>query len=105
VLELIDHGQYSVARLAELADMSQDNKSYDALAKLLKSTLDANKELVNLANAKRILLGQDKPQATINNTLVLTTAEILKLIKESGNAKLIDHKPDEGKEDNDDPTR
>jgi hypothetical protein len=84
IITLIDNGQESLAQLAQLADQSQNPRAYEVLAKLTDSLLQANRELLELQIKIRTIGKLDEPingqKTTINNNLILTTADLLKMI-------------------------
>lgn len=82
LMRLIKDTQKSIDELSEVATQSQDAKAYDALSKLTKTLLDANKELLNLQKDIRTINNTaSKSPRGKNDTVTITTDELLKLIK------------------------
>ena len=83
---LIKDAMVAVSELMQIAGYSQDHESYASLALLMKTALQANRDLVNL-QFKRSAMMQGAGPTTINskNTLVMTTAEAMDMIERKKN--------------------
>ncbi len=106
ILKLIDAGMFTVERLSELADCSQNSEFYKSVAPIIKSMLDANKELLAVHTTKKNLTGEDDKKTIVNNNLVLTTHDVLKLLRgddRAGNNEplFIEHSSTEDDDDDD----
>ena len=80
---LIRDGMSAVQELVQIASYSQDHEAYSSLALLMKTTLQANRDLVNLQFKRNVMLQGAGGSTTINskNTLVMTTAEAMELLE------------------------
>ena len=80
--DVIEHGQDALETLIDIADQSQHPRAYEVISTLINTIAAANKDLMEIAKKKKELTAEDKkdgPQ-TINNNLILTTADLQKLI-------------------------
>lgn len=96
IKDLIEIGKASTAELFEIAQQSQNSKDYEALTKMIKTMLEANREIVDIENvnldihekkkrAKRSDSHNDSESVgTTHNTIVFTgtTQDILKQIEQ-----------------------
>jgi hypothetical protein len=64
-----------LSEISGLASQSQDDKMYIALSRILSTALEANRNLLELHDLKQ-KIAPAKEVTTINNTLILTTAEL-----------------------------
>lgn len=81
---LIAKGDVMLDELADIARVSEHPRAFEVYANLYRSLVDTNKDLMNLKKTHRELerpLGDSAPR-TVNNTLVATSEEILKMLKE-----------------------
>jgi hypothetical protein len=78
---VIDSGQEALQQLIDIADQSQHPRAYEVIANLVNTLASANKDLLDLSKKKKELLknAEGGPQ-TINNNLILTTADLQKLL-------------------------
>ena len=87
LVTMINTSNEAVEELAKLADQSQNHNVYMALAKLVDSSVNANKNLLDLQEKIRKIKHADAPISekakTIKNNLFLTTSDLQKLIEES----------------------
>ena len=84
MIAIIEKGQEALNGILDVAGMSQQARSYEVVATLIKSVADANKDLLELSKKKKELLKQDeqKGPATVNNNMFVGNAtELLKMIK------------------------
>ena len=82
---LIAKGEMMLDELGDIARISQHPRAFEVYSNLFKSVMDANKDLLGLKKTQKDISGQrgsgeGGPQ-TVNNTLVATSDEILRLIK------------------------
>jgi hypothetical protein len=87
---LINVGEEALKELQNLSTQSQDPKAYRELSLLIKVMLDANKELINVARArKEIVLDGAKvaenPHSVTNNLFVGTTSDAVDILKQKRN--------------------
>lgn len=87
MISAIEKGQEALNGILEVAGMSQHPRAYEVAATLVKATVDASKDLMELAKRKKDL---DKPvegapggpNKVTNNMFVGSTAELLKALKQ-----------------------
>jgi hypothetical protein len=90
VLNIIENGQEAIYKLGQIADSSQHPRAFEVLAKLMDTTLQANKDLMELQTKIRQISAIDTPTnehaKTINNNLFVgSTAELQKVIENMKN--------------------
>jgi hypothetical protein len=82
LIAAIEKGQEALTGILDLATMSQQPRSYEVVATLLKTVADANKDLLELQKRKADLTGVGPAPTTVNNNLFVgSTAELQQLIK------------------------
>ena len=85
ISELMNKGIDSLDELIVVAKQSQNPRAYEVVSTLMKTLIDANKEFVGMSEKKKYAK-EDHPagQATTNvtnNNLILSTTDMLKMIK------------------------
>jgi hypothetical protein len=88
MITAIEKGQEALNGILEVAGMSQHPRAYEVAATLVKATVDASKDLMELSKRKKDL---DKPaegeaagpNRVTNNMFVGSTAELLKALKQN----------------------
>lgn len=81
--DLLDTALNAVNELAVIASQSQDSETFSSLASLIKAAAGLNSDLVKLHHLRKNKdLVEDKPRNITNNTLVLTTEDLQKMIAE-----------------------
>ena len=84
LISAIEKGQEALTGILDVASMSQNPRSYEVVATLLKTVADANKDLLELQNRKMDLTGVGPNPTTVNNNLFVgSTAELQQLIKKN----------------------
>lgn len=88
MINAIEKGQEALNGILEVAGMSQHPRAYEVAAALVKTTVDASKDLMELAKRKKDLDkpvdgGPAGPNKVTNNMFVGTTAELLKMLKQN----------------------
>jgi hypothetical protein len=83
---VIDGGMEAINRLGELADQSQSARVYEVYSTLMKTIVDANKDLLEIQKKIRDISAADAPMnekaQTINNNLFVgSTAELQNVIE------------------------
>lgn len=84
--ELIEKGMIDLEEIASIAKQSESPRAYEVMNGLLKTVLDANKDLLALADAKKkikapIAGAQSTDSKTVNNNLIVApTSKINKLL-------------------------
>lgn len=84
IMSVIDKGQQALQGIIDVAAMSQHPRSYEVVADLMTSVVNANKDLLEIQKKKKDLLKREdgpKSGTTNNNLYVGTTADLLKMIK------------------------
>lgn len=83
IIDTINDSREAIAEMINVAKLSQHPRSYEVLANMLKLQIDSNKDLLDLRKTKKELTKEsnDAP-TTINNNLVMSTADVLRLISE-----------------------
>jgi len=80
VKEVAAIGIQAVAEAAELASQSQHDRLYTALSSLMKSTLEANRELIDTHRSRIELTGEREIGDVTNNLFIGSTAELLAML-------------------------
>jgi len=88
--EIIQNGSYAIEKLAQIADSSQHPRAFEVLGTLMKTMLDANKDLLDIQKKIRDISSSDAPtneqaQQVTNNLFVGSTAELQKVIENMKN--------------------
>lgn len=83
----IETGTHALEKLAHIADQSQHPRAFEVMSALIKTLVDANKDLLALQEKIRDIKDADTPQnekaKTINNNLFVgSTAELQKVIQD-----------------------
>ena len=88
LMQVIEDSRDAIQTLAQIADSSQHPRAFEVLAKLVDTTVNANKALLDLQSKIRELDAIDSPisekaqHVHNNNLFVGSTAELQKLIKD-----------------------
>jgi hypothetical protein len=84
IYSLIQTGQIALDDLVSIAQQSQHPRAFEVVSTLMKTLLDANKDLVDIHKKKKEILNDDETLRTINNNLFVgSTAELQKLLKDA----------------------
>lgn len=81
--DLIDKGGKSLDALLSLANQSESPRAFEVVSTMMKTLIDANKEFVAMSEKKKYAK-EDHPAAQTNitnNNLILSTTDILKMLK------------------------
>lgn len=89
IQNIIEYGDESLKEMIELAKQSESPRAFEVASTLMKTLLDANKDFVDMSMKKKYqkeeLMGpkeEAQSQTNItNNNLILSTTELLKMIK------------------------
>ena len=86
IREVVENANDAIAKLAIIADQSQDPRTFDVLSKMMNTVVTASKHLLEIQKDIRAIekpdvpnSDQGKPQVT-NNLYVGSTAELAKVI-------------------------
>lgn len=85
IVDLMNKGTKSLDELLAVAKQSQNPRAFEVVSTMMKTLLDANKEFVGMSEKKKFAK-EDHPsqQATTNvtnNNLILSTTDMLKMLK------------------------
>ena len=79
---LIERNQDAVEEMLEIAKQSEHPRAFEVVGQLIKSGLDANKELMALHKTKKELSIEKSGGVNVNNAVFVgSTAELHKLLK------------------------
>jgi hypothetical protein len=100
LLQTIEDCKTTIMRLEQLALQSQNARYYEVLNDTRKTLVDANRDLLKLQKQIRDINKEPKEAAPTaqQNKVLLTTSELLKIIKDAGkerDMKVIEHKEKE----------
>jgi len=88
LMQVIEDSREAIKTLAQIADTSQHPRAFEVLAKLVDTTVNANKSLLDLQAKIRELDAIDSPinekaqHVHNNNLFVGSTAELQKILKD-----------------------
>lgn len=80
---VIEQGNKALEDMIDVARASEHPRAYEVVGTLMKTLVDANKDLLDLSKKKKDLQKNDEkdmPQ-TVNNNLILSTADLQKMIE------------------------
>ncbi len=79
---LIERNQDAIEEMLEIAKQSEHPRAFEVVGQLIKSGLDANKELMTLHKTKKDLTTEKTPNQVTNQAVFVgSTAELQKLLK------------------------
>lgn len=87
VQNIITQGDEALREIISIAKQSESPRAFEVTSTLMKTLLDANKDFVELSTKKKYAKEEiTKPQQTAqtnvtNNNLIISTADLLKMIK------------------------
>ena len=86
---MINAAQQSIEDLSSIASTSESPRAYEVLSTLIKTIVDANKDLLELQRKVQLLKqeGESKPQNVTNALFVGSTSQLQKLIKQNSDIK------------------
>ena len=81
--DVIEKGNNALEDIMDVAKQSESPRAYEVVTNLIKTMVDANKDLLQLAKTRKELEAREpeKAQVTNNNLFVGSSAELLKMIK------------------------
>ena len=104
ILKMMDQGTVALETLLEIAKQSQHPRAFEVVANLIKTNLDAAKELMDnhlrfqKAGDKMVKPGEETSTGpkTVNNNLIMSTDDFARLAEKvmssiSNRGKIIDH--------------
>lgn len=80
--DMIDHSKLALDELYNIASVTEAPRAFEVYSTLIKSTVEANKELLDLHHKKKGLQDEEnaKTQVTNNSLFVGSTTELMKII-------------------------
>ena len=84
--EIIDSAQQSIADLASIASTSESPRAYEVLSTMMKTIVDANKDLLDIHKSVKKLKEDNNtsaPQNVTNALYVGSTSDLMNLIKDN----------------------
>ena len=82
---VIESGTEALEEMTEIAKQSESPRAFEVVSTLMKTLLDANKDFVEMSTKKRYAKEEDpsadKSTNITNNNLIVSTADLLKMIK------------------------
>lgn len=79
---IINLGDEAVKEMVEIAKQSESPRAFEVVSTLMKTLLDANKDYVEMSTKKRYAKEEQTAQTQVtNNNLIVSTADLLKMIK------------------------
>lgn len=87
IKNIIEQGDDALKEMIELAKQSESPRAFEVASTLMKTLLDANKDFVemstkkNYAKEEKTNTNNGTQQNVTNNNLILSTADLLKMIK------------------------
>lgn len=91
ISNVIDIGEEAMKEMLEIAKQSEQPRAFEVVSTLMKTLLDANKDFADISSkkkyAKEELLGPKQAAQTnvTNNNLIVSTADLLKMLKGDSN--------------------
>lgn len=91
IKNIITQGDAALSEMMELAKQSESPRAFEVASTLMKTLLDANKDFVDMANKKKYAIEETKDKGgssganVTNNNLIVSTADLLKMMKGEGN--------------------
>lgn len=85
---IIEKGNIALEDIIDIAKQSESARAFEVVTNLIKTMVDANKDLLELAKKKKELDKTEQPDqtnVTNNNLFVGSSAELLKMIKDKAN--------------------
>ena len=84
LLNAVEISTAALKSLKTIADGTQHPRAFEVIATLIGSSVNASKDLLELHQKKKSLKDEGPKSQTINNNLVISTNELLKMIKGDG---------------------
>lgn len=81
--DVIEKSNHALEDIMDIAKQSESPRAYEVVTNLIKTMVDANKDLLQLSKTRKELEAKEpeKAQVTNNNLFVGSSAELLKMIK------------------------
>lgn len=86
IQNIIELGDDAVKEMVSIAKQSESPRAFEVVSTLMKTLLDANRDFVEVSSKKRYAkeeaMGAKKETNVTNNNLIISTADLLKMIKD-----------------------
>lgn len=85
--EVMETGKDAMMEMLEIAKQSEHPRAFEVVSTLMKTVLDANKDYADISSKKRFVKEEingpkEAAQTNVtNNNLIVSTADLLKMIK------------------------
>ena len=81
--DVIEKGSDALEYIMDIAKQSESPRAFEVVTNLIKTMVDANKDLLELQKKNKELMKSNEPEQknVTNNNLILTTADLLKMMK------------------------
>ena len=84
IMDIIEKGKDSLDELIAIAKQTESARAFEVASNIMKTMLDANKQLIDTSKEKKYEKTEQPAQHTTNvtnNNLVLSTSELLEMLK------------------------
>lgn len=85
IKNIIETGEDALSEILSVAKQSNSARAYEVVSTLMKTMLDANKDFVDISTKKKFakeeIAAPKQEQNITNNNLIISTADLLKMIK------------------------
>lgn len=88
---VMETGEEAMREMLEIAKQSEHPRAFEVVSTLMKTVLDANKDFADISSKKRFVKEEingpkENAQTNVtNNNLIVSTADLLKMIKGDDN--------------------
>lgn len=83
IMNALETSQGALEELCQVAKGSQHPRAFEVLAKMVDTITSTSKDLINIHQQKKTLVNKQEESKTINNNLVISTNDLLKMLKAS----------------------
>ena len=81
--DIISQGGSALTDMLDVAQQSQSPRAYEVASTLIRTLVDANKDLLNIAVTNKDLTRKEEGPQTVNNNLFVgSSADLLKMLKD-----------------------
>ena len=87
IKQVMEKGDEALKEILEIAKQSEAPRAFEVVSTLMKTMLDANKDLADISSKKRFVKEEingpkEAAQSNVtNNNLIVSTADLLKMLK------------------------
>ena len=79
--DIVEKGSEALMELLEVARQTESPRAYEVLSTMMKTLVEANKDLVSISQKKRDGDIEHGTQSVTNNNLIITTTDLQKMIQ------------------------